>query len=87
MRRKRKKKTRLTSEEVVPVLRFLHGDGLVHGSFITCENRRGNQETCITEKIVLAESGQRLADEERGCKSVHRSGLRMCRSLPRLAAW
>ena len=45
----KKPKNRLTSQEILPVLRLLHRHGLVHGSFFTCGRRRGLEEMIMAD--------------------------------------
>lgn len=50
---------RLTFQEILPVLRFLHWHRLVHGSFIAYKRKRGHlqivsESLCCTDLILVA---------------------------------
>lgn len=51
--RKQERKLILTSQEVIPVLRFLDRQALVHGSFVTCESKYVKSETSSGDIMEL----------------------------------
>lgn len=76
--RKHERKLRLTSQEVIPVLRLLDRHALVHGSLVACESKNVTSETSSGDKMELLYFTGAIIVITNKCTSIMKMSKSLC---------